>query len=153
MVPSQVVSQNPVLGALVIRKVWIISVSFSKTACVGCSYSDELGKWMEVGNSGMFRPEMLRPMGLPEDVSVIAWGLSLERSACKVVLAPKGSMCCGLLELCTASLCVILPVCNILVCNTTLLHQYTLEFALPEPCCKPKPTFCTTAHISYKTTV
>ncbi len=47
----------------------------------GCSYSDELGKWMEVGNSGMFRPEMLRPMGLPEDVSVIAWGLSLERYA------------------------------------------------------------------------
>lgn len=43
------------------------------------SYSDELGKWMEVGNSGMFRPEMLRPMGLPQDVSVIAWGLSLER--------------------------------------------------------------------------
>ncbi len=45
----------------------------------GCSYSEELGKWIEVGNSGMFRPEMLRPMGLPEDVTVIAWGLSLER--------------------------------------------------------------------------
>ncbi|GLI62444.1 hypothetical protein VaNZ11_005065 [Volvox africanus] len=43
------------------------------------SYSEQLGKWMEVGNSGMFRPEMLRPMGLPEDVNVIAWGLSLER--------------------------------------------------------------------------
>jgi len=43
------------------------------------SYSEELGKWMEVGNSGVFRPEMLRPMGLPEDVTVIAWGLSLER--------------------------------------------------------------------------
>ena len=41
------------------------------------SYSEDLGKWMEVGNSGMFRPEMLRPMGLPEDVNVIAWGLSL----------------------------------------------------------------------------
>ena len=27
----------------------------------------------------MFRPEMLLPMGLPEDVTVIAWGLSLER--------------------------------------------------------------------------
>ena len=27
----------------------------------------------------MFRPEMLRPMGLPENVRVIAWGLSLER--------------------------------------------------------------------------
>ena len=33
----------------------------------------------QVGNSGMFRPEMLRPMGMPEDVNVIAWGLSLER--------------------------------------------------------------------------
>jgi len=43
------------------------------------SYSEQLKKWMEVGNSGMFRPEMLRPMGLPEDVNVIAWGLSLER--------------------------------------------------------------------------
>ena len=52
-----------------------------KNTVAGCSYSDELGKWMEVGNSGMFRPEMLRPMGLPEDVSVIAWGLSLERYA------------------------------------------------------------------------
>jgi len=43
------------------------------------SYSEELDKWMEVGNSGMFRPEMLEPMGLPPDVTVIAWGLSLER--------------------------------------------------------------------------
>jgi phenylalanyl-tRNA synthetase alpha subunit len=34
---------------------------------------------LQVGNSGMFRPEMLRPMGMPEDVNVIAWGLSLER--------------------------------------------------------------------------
>ena len=38
-----------------------------------------LKKWVEVGNSGVFRPEMLLPMGLPENVSVIAWGLSLER--------------------------------------------------------------------------
>uniref|UniRef100_A0A7S0YCZ8 phenylalanine--tRNA ligase n=1 Tax=Polytomella parva TaxID=51329 RepID=A0A7S0YCZ8_9CHLO len=43
------------------------------------SYSEQLGKWIEVGNSGMFRPEMLRPMGLPADVNVIAWGLSVER--------------------------------------------------------------------------
>merc|ERR1719240_2148714 len=39
------------------------------------------GKWMEVGNSGCFRPEMLLPMGLPEDVTVIAWGIGLERHA------------------------------------------------------------------------
>ncbi|PAA91846.1 hypothetical protein BOX15_Mlig028271g1 [Macrostomum lignano] len=43
------------------------------------SYHEGLGKWVEIGNSGVFRPEMLLPMGLPESVSVIAWGLSLER--------------------------------------------------------------------------
>ncbi|KAL3580640.1 hypothetical protein D5086_018475 [Populus alba] len=43
------------------------------------SYHKGLGKWVEIGNSGMFRPEMLRPMGFSEDVNVIAWGLSLER--------------------------------------------------------------------------
>ncbi|KAK9129877.1 hypothetical protein Sjap_010364 [Stephania japonica] len=43
------------------------------------SYHEGLEKWVEVGNSGMFRPEMLLPMGLPEDVTAIAWGLSLER--------------------------------------------------------------------------
>ncbi|KAJ1524701.1 hypothetical protein HK096_000879, partial [Nowakowskiella sp. JEL0078] len=43
------------------------------------SWHDGLNKWVEIGNSGMFRPEMLRPLGLPEDVKVIAWGLSLER--------------------------------------------------------------------------
>ncbi len=31
-----------------------------------------LKKWVEVGNSGVFRPEMLLPTGLPEDVTVIA---------------------------------------------------------------------------------
>ncbi|VDD81059.1 unnamed protein product [Mesocestoides corti] len=43
------------------------------------SFHPGLGKWVEVGNSGIFRPEMLRPMGLPGGVRVIAWGLSLER--------------------------------------------------------------------------
>merc|ERR1712113_350222 len=43
------------------------------------SYHEGLQKWVEIGNSGVFRPEMLLPMGLPKDVSVIAWGLSLER--------------------------------------------------------------------------
>nr|XP_036215407.1 phenylalanine--tRNA ligase alpha subunit [Bactrocera oleae] len=38
-----------------------------------------LNKWIEVGNSGVFRPELLLPMGLPDNVNVIAWGLSLER--------------------------------------------------------------------------
>uniref|UniRef100_A0A7S2XV42 phenylalanine--tRNA ligase n=1 Tax=Attheya septentrionalis TaxID=420275 RepID=A0A7S2XV42_9STRA len=42
-------------------------------------YHPDLKQWTEIGNSGMFRPEMLAPMGLPENVRVIAWGLSLER--------------------------------------------------------------------------
>ena len=42
-------------------------------------YHPKLKKLVEIGNSGVFRPEMLRPMGLPEDVNVLGWGLSLER--------------------------------------------------------------------------
>ncbi|XP_073990643.1 phenylalanine--tRNA ligase alpha subunit isoform X2 [Rhodnius prolixus] len=44
-------------------------------------YHIGLGKWIEVGNSGMFRPEMLRSLGLPPGVAVLGWGLSLERPA------------------------------------------------------------------------
>lgn len=43
------------------------------------SYHAGLNKWVEVGNSGIFRPEMLEALGLPESVTAIAWGLSLER--------------------------------------------------------------------------
>jgi phenylalanyl-tRNA synthetase alpha subunit len=53
-----------------------------KHACSACyCYVRLIGlnKWVEVGNSGVFRPEMLLPMGFPPDVAVIAWGLSLER--------------------------------------------------------------------------
>jgi phenylalanyl-tRNA synthetase alpha chain len=42
-------------------------------------YHPLLKEYVEIGNSGVFRPEMLRPMGLPEDVNVLGWGLSLER--------------------------------------------------------------------------
>ncbi|RKO89348.1 tRNA synthetases class II core domain (F)-domain-containing protein, partial [Blyttiomyces helicus] len=43
------------------------------------AWHDGLNKWVEIGNSGIFRPEMLLPMGIPADVSVMAWGLSTER--------------------------------------------------------------------------
>ncbi|WFC99998.1 phenylalanine--tRNA ligase [Malassezia yamatoensis] len=43
------------------------------------SYHDGLKKWVEIGNSGMFRPEMIRTMGIPEGVNVLGFGLSLER--------------------------------------------------------------------------
>ncbi|KAF2841069.1 phenylalanyl-tRNA synthetase-like protein alpha chain [Patellaria atrata CBS 101060] len=42
-------------------------------------YHIGLAKWVEIGNSGMFRPEMLEPMGLPKDLRVYGFGLSLER--------------------------------------------------------------------------
>lgn len=43
------------------------------------AFHPQLGKWVEVGNSGMFRPEMLEPMGFPKDVHVHGWGIGLER--------------------------------------------------------------------------
>ena len=43
------------------------------------AFHPALNKWVEIGNSGMFRPEMLEPMGLPKDVHALGWGLSLER--------------------------------------------------------------------------
>lgn len=43
------------------------------------AYHPGLKRQVEVGNSGVFRPEMLRTMGIPEDVTVIAWGFGLER--------------------------------------------------------------------------
>lgn len=42
-------------------------------------YHEKCGMWMEVGNSGLFRPELLKPLGFGEDIAVMAWGLSLER--------------------------------------------------------------------------
>ncbi|TFY77458.1 hypothetical protein EWM64_g6555 [Hericium alpestre] len=43
------------------------------------AFHPQLNKWVEVGNSGMFRPELLEPMGFPKDVHVHGWGISLER--------------------------------------------------------------------------
>ncbi|RKF64263.1 Phenylalanine--tRNA ligase alpha subunit [Golovinomyces cichoracearum] len=43
------------------------------------SFHKGLNKLVEIGNSGMFRPEMLEPMGLPKDMQVFGFGLSLER--------------------------------------------------------------------------
>jgi len=38
---------------------------------------EERGEWIELGGSGIFRPEVNEPLGI--DVPVLAWGLSLER--------------------------------------------------------------------------
>jgi phenylalanyl-tRNA synthetase alpha chain len=44
------------------------------------AYHEPSGKYLEVGNSGLFRPEMLEPLGCGGR-STIAWGLGLERIA------------------------------------------------------------------------
>ncbi len=41
------------------------------------AWHSDIGKWIEVGNSGLFRPETLRPYGVK--TPVIAWGLAVER--------------------------------------------------------------------------
>lgn len=56
-------------------------------------YHSGLGKWVEIGNSGMFRPEMLEPMGLPKDMRVYGWGLSLERPTMIKYVALSHSPC------------------------------------------------------------
>jgi phenylalanyl-tRNA synthetase alpha chain len=42
-------------------------------------FMESKNKWLELGGSGIFRPEVTRPFGC--DVPVLAWGLGLERLA------------------------------------------------------------------------
>ncbi len=44
-------------------------------------YYDKLGEWMEMGGSGIFRPEVTYPWGIKDPIRVLAWGLGLERLA------------------------------------------------------------------------
>ncbi|MFX0071619.1 MAG: phenylalanine--tRNA ligase subunit alpha, partial [Candidatus Hermodarchaeota archaeon] len=44
-------------------------------------YYDKLGEWLEMGGSGVFRPEVTYPWGIKNPVRVLAWGLGLERLA------------------------------------------------------------------------
>ena len=44
-------------------------------------YYDKLGKWLEMGGSGIFRPEVTYPWGIKNPTRVLAWGLGLERLA------------------------------------------------------------------------
>jgi phenylalanyl-tRNA synthetase alpha chain len=42
-------------------------------------YLESRGDWVEMGGSGVFRPEVTRPVGITD--RVLAWGLGLERLA------------------------------------------------------------------------
>lgn len=74
------------------------------------SYHEGLKKWVEIGNSGMFRPEMLDPLGIPKGCSAIAWGLSLERPAMiKYKLNNIRDLCGHKIDL---NMCKTNPVCR-----------------------------------------
>lgn len=64
---------------LIWRKIIIATERILQPSLEIFAFHPMLNKWVEVGNSGMFRPEMLEPMGFPKDVRVYGWGLSLER--------------------------------------------------------------------------
>ena len=44
-------------------------------------YSKKLGSWLEMGGSGIFRPEVTYAWGIKYPVRVLAWGLGMERLA------------------------------------------------------------------------
>ncbi|WP_457619716.1 phenylalanine--tRNA ligase subunit alpha [Methanopyrus sp.] len=44
-------------------------------------YFEEKGDWVELGGAGIFRPEVLQPLGFDPDVVCLAWGLGVERLA------------------------------------------------------------------------
>ncbi len=44
-------------------------------------YSEKFGEWLEMGGSGIFRPEVTYPWGIKDPTRVLAWGLGLERLA------------------------------------------------------------------------
>ncbi|MHA1731588.1 MAG: phenylalanine--tRNA ligase subunit alpha [Promethearchaeota archaeon] len=44
-------------------------------------YAEKIGRWLEMGGSGIFRPEVCSPWGIKEPTRVLAWGMGLERLA------------------------------------------------------------------------
>lgn len=50
---------------------------YTEPSMEAAAYNPKLGKWVELINSGMFRPESLAPYGI--HVPVIAWGFGFER--------------------------------------------------------------------------
>jgi phenylalanyl-tRNA synthetase alpha chain len=55
---------------------------YTEPSMEALGYNEQLGRWIELINSGMFRPEALEPYGVK--VPVIAWGLGVERLAMMV---------------------------------------------------------------------
>ena len=58
-------------------KLWPSYFPYTEPSMQVMVYYDKLGKWLEMGGSGIFRPEVTLPLGVKKPV--IAWGCGLER--------------------------------------------------------------------------
>ncbi len=60
-------------------KFWPTFFPYTEPSLQSMVYSEKLGKWLELCGMGIFRPEVVRPLGV--DKPVLAWGMGLERLA------------------------------------------------------------------------
>jgi phenylalanyl-tRNA synthetase alpha chain len=58
-------------------KLWPSFFPYTEPSMQVMVYYDKVGKWLEMGGSGIFRPEVTWPLGVKKPV--IAWGCGLER--------------------------------------------------------------------------
>lgn len=58
-------------------KFWPSYFPYTEPSIQVMFYDDKTGKWLEMGGSGIFRPEVALPLGIRKPV--LAWGLGLER--------------------------------------------------------------------------
>jgi len=58
-------------------KLWPSYFPYTEPAMQVMIYYEKVGRWIEMGGSGIFRPEVTRPLGVRKPV--LAWGLGLER--------------------------------------------------------------------------
>jgi phenylalanyl-tRNA synthetase alpha chain len=58
-------------------KLWPSYFPYTEPSMQVMVYYDKVGKWLEMGGSGMFRPEVTLPLGVTKPV--LAWGCGLER--------------------------------------------------------------------------
>jgi phenylalanyl-tRNA synthetase alpha chain len=58
-------------------KLWPSFFPYTEPSMQVMVYYDKVGKWLEMGGSGIFRPEVTLPLGVKKPV--IAWGCGLER--------------------------------------------------------------------------
>ncbi|MBI2648112.1 MAG: phenylalanine--tRNA ligase subunit alpha [Thaumarchaeota archaeon] len=58
-------------------KLWPSYFPYTEPSLQVMTYNDKVGKWLEMGGSGIFRPEVTLPLGVKKPV--LAWGCGLER--------------------------------------------------------------------------